>query len=395
MSKSYWTEDEDKLLTRLVTGGVAWAEISKEINISYGACFKRWRKIDPSFKSGYWDKEEDFSLILWLFSNLESRIASQNDLWANRRRSDVIKRTEFLKKQFIEKMFPEGIEKYQTEESKRREVKKWSEMRSKRKIKAEHKESEASEEYEEKTKNKFNANKITNVKEENTFKEHKTNNDLNALKQKSLSRREFFAIAGIEDKGKEWSKAEDEKLFKLSNTLNKDWKSISKFIQGRAQGSIYEHYINTLRWSAYEYKVDWDMKINKLSKLFPNHHELYVIDCISLNNHKLESFVPIALHLLNITQTVKNEIIDIENENFDVKVKNKEYLRKEKDENTINLLESKSDKFANSFMQRVEFGKVESNAIEKPKFKFISNQDESECSNCSESSGLNFLLKPK
>ena len=256
MSKVHWTEKEDKILLKLVAEGVDWDEISKAINRSRKGCQKRFNRINPIFKTGGWEKEEDASLILFVFSNLEERISRQQDLWADRRRSDVIKRTEFLKKLLLDKMFPEGVEPYLKEESKIWTVKKSKEKivraGAKRKVKMEDKESDEEEEF------KQNKEKIQKFKEEDNCKKQKLKSKDKVQMQKSLTRDQFFIISDWEDVGESWSKDEENKLFELCSVLHNDWKSISKFMQGRTPESIHDHYINTLRWAAYEYKVDCD-----------------------------------------------------------------------------------------------------------------------------------------
>ena len=96
MSRSYWTEQEDKKLTKLFEKyGTKWDKIQKHFpDRTVSALSRRWSRIDPSFFSGKWNTDEDAKLIEFMVQSTINSIDMFNNEEKPRRKHDLMKRIE-------------------------------------------------------------------------------------------------------------------------------------------------------------------------------------------------------------------------------------------------------------------------------------------------------------
>ena len=305
-------------------------------------------------------------------------------------------------------MFPAGFNLCKKEESKVTNNSKCQEKKLKcgikRKVKEEEKEKDENSDSEFDTEDQKWSNSRMNiksfkVKEESSIHYKSMNKpqilQTDSLLHKSLSREQFYILAGIEESGDEWSKNEDEQLFELLFSLKTDWNSISRFIKHRSAESIHNHYINTLKWAAYEMKKDYDFKLNKLSKLFPQ-NELYIENPITECEDKLETLLPVAAYLLNINWSVNQESsISNQMQIIDEKERTWKICKQNASKIKDNSIQKIQNSISNPFVQK----SLNQKNREISKFKFNSgidsDEDSSEYSNCSETSDFNLLLNIK
>ena len=399
-----WTLDEDELLKELVSKcNKNWKEIAKHFdNRSVYGCQKRFNKIDPNFKFGGWEKDEDSNLCDWLFSNVEERITPTHWLIQTRRKWDILKRLDFFRKIICDKLFPEGYTLAKKEESKHslpKEITSAAKPKGRRKIKEEMKncEDNDSSDHIPIVKNEPNKRKNKCIKQENHLPSDKVSNPYSIpqnFPSKTMTKDQFLVLAGIEESDSSWTKIEDEQLLELYKALGNDWDSIQKFMKAHTSESIQLHLLNILRWTAYEYKSDFDWDRRILSKQFPNHNELYMQNPLTESEENLRNLLEVACYLLNLNLCTKSESISQTSS-----INEKDKLRDVCMRKVISARQSnsKNQSFNNPLLQseNKDSQNEVKNTVNKFNWKENKGDDDSDLSSDSDNSGLNLLLNLK
>ena len=240
MRRKPWTPEMDEELVALLKEydmdfkRVQQHFSSKTVN----ALQKRFRKIDPSVKSGNWDDQENIDLLKWIFDDAVMRVDGSLALFDSRRKLDVESRILYFKNLLIDRLFPDQKQNPKLEAIK----KNVGSRKSKRAIKHERK-CLKDEDTDEDLKKEKHADQFGNaldrlkdftndVKDENITKSLSNKCDSGEYKSQTLL--QFITTNNLEDQNAyEWSQSETDQLLELHNALGENWSSMSKFLEGR------------------------------------------------------------------------------------------------------------------------------------------------------------------
>ena len=325
-----WTAEQDELLLSMLNKcDMEFKKAQKYFpHKTVNALQLRFRRIDPSVKSGKWLDDEDIKLIQWVFDDAILRAESSLALFGGRRKIDVENRVLHFKNVLLDRMFPGKKINLKSESVKVKN----SSKKSKRVMKRDRKNSD------EGACNSTNSSKNKNIKREKnspinklneltesikkekvTFKDNSSKSLSSALKESMKSKegvsedpldlQKFLISSNLSDKSdRVWTNCEVKKLFELHSALGTNWTSISKFFDGTTSQSVEEYFFNVLKYSAFVYSSDLDSDENELATRFPDVDKLSIDDPLTASQEQLLPLTAVALHLVSIGQSnsVKN-----------------------------------------------------------------------------------------
>ena len=318
MSKSNWSwsAEEDELLNSLVEQyGRKWEEIATHFEgRTHNACCLRYYNMrsESKVKTGKFSAEEDRNLFNWIFSTIEAKLPTSISEFEGRRKGDLNKRVDQLKSMFYSCLFPGWeFQQFKKEEDqpkgKRGRPAGVKGVKRKRNRGGNDLKREYNEEIGRIMLQEFDIKKEPEDRNKKELDKYNDNEILNhnetkrGYEDKRLTREQFFELSGISDEDeKPWTALEDTQLFELYNAVGSKWIDFEKFINMRSKDEIRNHFYNTLKWAAFEYKDDVDKELNELRNQFENLNNLYIDDPINASEQDLENLIPVAVTLLKL-----------------------------------------------------------------------------------------------